>query len=159
MCGLLFSCVCVCVCNKFFNLICLIWHHHPTLWTIPLIKHKRVVNLIVMGRDADIYLCKCFSNNQLKNFIQISALLSVAVVTLEVGWLFGFYGISTFGGHLMANTVLYRQFIFHTIQFSMSTKFTCQKTFLFQTIQFSQTVKIQLIQLVEIFFTHSYMSK
>ena len=38
------------------------------------------------------------------------------------------------------------QFLFQTIQFSMSTQFNCQKTFLFQNIQFSQTVLIQLIQ-------------
>ena len=36
--------------------------------------------------------------------------------------------------------------LFQTIQFSMSTKFNCEKTFLFQAIQFVQTVLIQLNQ-------------
>ena len=47
-----------------------------------------------------------------------------------VGWLFGFYGISTFVGYLMPNPFL-------------CTQFNCQKH-LFQANQFIQTVLIQL---------------
>ena len=44
--------------------------------------------------------------------------------------LFGFYGISTFGGYLMPNPFLYKQLVlFQTLQFSMSTQFNYQKHF------------------------------
>ena len=47
-----------------------------------------------------------------------------------VGWLFKFYGISTFAGYLMPNA-FFKQItvLFQTIQFSMSTQFNCQKHF------------------------------
>ena len=41
-----------------------------------------------------------------------------------VGWLVGFYGISTFVGYLMQNPLLYKgSVLFETIQFSMSIQF------------------------------------
>ena len=50
-----------------------------------------------------------------------------------VGWLFGFYSISTFVGHLMPNPFSYKQSVlFQTILFSMSTQFNCQKHFYFK---------------------------
>ena len=53
-----------------------------------------------------------------------------------LGWLLvGFYGISTFIGHLTPNPFLCKGWV-HNLS----------KTFLFQAIQFSQTVEIQLIQ-------------
>ena len=47
-------------------------------------------------------------------------------------WLVGFYGISTFVVYLMPNPFLCKSTVhFHTIQFSMSTQFNCQKHFYF----------------------------
>ena len=38
----------------------------------------------------------------------------------DVGWLFGFYGLSTFVGYLMPNSFLYKwSVLFQKIQFSM----------------------------------------
>ena len=49
------------------------------------------------------------------------------------GWLFVFYGISTFIGYLMPNQFLYQQTVlFQTIQLSMNTQFNCQKRFYFK---------------------------
>ena len=60
-----------------------------------------------------------------------------------IGWLLGFYGISTFVGYLMPNPFLSKwSVLFQTIQFIMSAHLNCQKTFLFQAIQFSQAVLI-----------------
>ena len=63
-----------------------------------------------------------------------------------VGWLFGFYGISTFVGYLMPNLFLCKYLVlFQTIQFSISTV-SLSKTFQFQAIRFIQTVLILVIQ-------------
>ena len=65
-----------------------------------------------------------------------------------VGWLFGFYGISTFVG--LNNQIHFMKIVlFQTIQFSISTQFKCKNSlivnfFLFQAIQFSRAVLIQL---------------
>ena len=49
-------------------------------------------------------------------------------IFLKIGWLFGFYGISTFVGYLMPNPFLYKLSVpFQTIQFSISTQFNYQK--------------------------------
>ena len=50
------------------------------------------------------------------------------------GWLFGFYGISTFVGYFLTpNPFLYKKSVlFQTIQFSMSTQFNCQKRYYFK---------------------------
>ena len=61
-----------------------------------------------------------------------------------VGWLVGFYGISTFVGYLMPNLFLCKLFYFK--QFSLAWVHSLSKTFLFQAIQFIQTVLIPLIQ-------------
>ena len=42
----------------------------------------------------------------------------VCVCVYELGWLFGFYGISTFVGYLMPNPFLCKQFYFE--QFSLA---------------------------------------
>ena len=58
-----------------------------------------------------------------------------------IGWLVGFYGISTLVGYLTPNPLLCKySVLFKTIQFTMSTQFNCQKTFLFLTIQFFPVV-------------------
>ena len=64
-----------------------------------------------------------------------------------VGWLVGFYAISTFIGYLTPNTFYANnQFYFkNKSQFSMNTQFNCQKKILFQAIQFTQIVLIQTI--------------
>ena len=50
-----------------------------------------------------------------------------------VGWLVGFYGISTFVGYLTPNPFLYKESVhFQTIQFSMSIQLNCQKHFYFK---------------------------
>ena len=50
-----------------------------------------------------------------------------------VGWMFGFYGISTFVGYLTPNPFLYKKSVlFQTIQFSMNTQFNYQKHFYFK---------------------------
>ena len=50
-----------------------------------------------------------------------------------IGWLVGFYGISTFVDYLMPNPFLCKKSVlFKTIQFSMSTQFNCQKHFYFK---------------------------
>ena len=43
-----------------------------------------------------------------------------------VGWLFGFYGISTFVGYLMPNPIFMKIILFQTIQFSISMQFKCK---------------------------------
>ena len=100
-----------------------------------------------------------------------------------VGWLVGFYGISTLVGYLMLNPFWYKSILFQTIQFSISTvsvsktvlfqtiqfsisiQFKCKytvllsKTFLFQAIQFSQTVLIQTILFsISIAFVHTQLN-
>ena len=51
--------------------------------------------------------------------------------------LFGFYGISTFVDYLMPNSFLYIwTVLFQTIQFSISTQFSCQKHFYFKLFSF-----------------------
>ena len=53
--------------------------------------------------------------------------------SLLVGWLFEFYGISTFLGYLTPNLFLYKwSVLFQTIQFSMNSQFNCLKHFYFQ---------------------------
>ena len=55
---------------------------------------------------------------------------------LMIGWLCGFYGISTSVGYLMPNPFLYESTVlFQTIQFGVSTQFNCQKHYYFK--QFS----------------------
>ena len=50
-----------------------------------------------------------------------------------VGWLLGFYGISTVVGYLMPNPFLCKQtVIFQTIQLSLSTPSNCQKHIYFK---------------------------
>ena len=52
---------------------------------------------------------------------------------LVVGWLVGFYGISTFIGYLTQKPFLCKySVLFQTIKFSMSTQFNCQKHFYFK---------------------------
>ena len=53
------------------------------------------------------------------NFIFVLCKLNV-----PIGWLVGFYGISTFVGYLTLNPFLYK--LFNSKQFSMSTQFNCQ---------------------------------
>ena len=56
---------------------------------------------------------------------------------LLVGWLFRFYGILTFVGHLMPNPFLYKQSVlFQKIQFWISTQFNCRKHFYFKLFSF-----------------------
>ena len=51
----------------------------------------------------------------------------------KVGWVFGFYGISTIVDYLMPNPFLYKlTVLFQTIQFSIITQFNCQKHFYFK---------------------------
>ena len=52
-------------------------------------------------------------------------------VCVCVGWLVGFYGISTFVDILNA-TFIKIIILFQTIQFNMSTQFNCQKYFYFK---------------------------
>ena len=61
-----------------------------------------------------------------------------------VGWLFGFYGISTFCKLFNAKSILCKYFCFK--QFSLAGVHSLSKTFPFQAIQFIQPVLIQLIQ-------------
>ena len=49
-----------------------------------------------------------------------------------VGWLFRFYGISTFVGYLTPKSIFIQIVLFQTIQFSISTQFNCQKHFYFK---------------------------
>ena len=66
-----------------------------------------------------------------------------------VGWLFGFYGISTYVDYSVPNP-FYANNQFYFKPFSLawvhSLSKTLSKTFLFQTIQFIRTILIQLIQ-------------
>ena len=63
-----------------------------------------------------------------------------------VGWLVGFYGISTFVGYLAPNP-FYTNSQFYFKQFSLAWVHNLiVKTFIFQAIQFSQTILIQTIQ-------------
>ena len=51
----------------------------------------------------------------------------------NLGWLVGFYGISTSVGYLTPNPFLYEySVLFQSIQFSRSTQFNCQKRFYFK---------------------------
>ena len=52
------------------------------------------------------------------------------------GWFVGFYGMSTFVGHLTPNPFLYKSVLFKTIQFSISTLFKQ----LYVTIQLSVNI-------------------
>ena len=78
-----------------------------------------------------------------------------------VGWLVGFYGISTFVGYLTPNPFLCKSVLFKTILFSISTQFNCQKHFYFKlfkqlyiiihfsmsTVSMSKIVQFKTIQL------------
>ena len=55
-----------------------------------------------------------------------------------VGWLVGFYGISTFVCYLMLNPFLYKTVLFQTILLSMSTQINCQKHFYFKQFSLSK---------------------
>ena len=68
-----------------------------------------------------------------------------------VGWLFGFYGISTFVGYSMPNPFLNNQFYFK--QFSSAWVHSLSKTFLFQAIQFIQIVLIQFSVSIDFVYT------
>ena len=74
-----------------------------------------------------------------------------------VGWLFGFYGMSTFAGYSTLNPFLCNNH-FYFKQFSLaSLHCLIIKKILFLAIQFIQAVLIQLIQfsISTDFFTHS----
>ena len=61
----------------------------------------------------------------------------------SIGWLVGFYGISTFVGYLLPNLFLYeKSVLFQTIQFSMSTQINCQKHFYFKGCPCGVMVKV-----------------
>ena len=72
-----------------------------------------------------IYMCVC---------VCISVCVwSKIDIKHNVGWLFGFYGVSIFLGYLTPDLFLYKwAVLFQTIQFSMSTEFNYQKHFYFQ---------------------------
>ena len=72
-------------------------------------------------------------NKQIKRHIKLHRISTINMI----GWLFGFYGISTFVGYLMPNPFLCK---FQTIQFSMSTQFNCQKHFYFKLFKFSISI-------------------
>ena len=88
-----------------------------------------------------------FFNNFLLSFAKISEMIFIAQnIRLLVGWLFGFYGISTFVGYLMPNPFLYKWSVqFQAIQFSMSTQFNCHKHFHFKLFSWVK-ILIQPIQ-------------
>ena len=82
-------------------------------------------------------------------------------ITFTVGWLFGFYGISTFVGYLTPNPFLckssvcrlfnaksiFMQIVSYISNYSVSHEYSLiVKTFPFQAIQLSQTVLFQTIQ-------------
>ncbi len=80
----------------------------------------------------------------------------ISLLIKGVGWLIGFYGISTFVGYLTPNPFLcILSVLFKTIQFSMSTQFNCQKHFYFNlfslfkqlyiTIKFNVSIKHQSV--------------
>ena len=52
-----------------------------------------------------------------------------------VGWLVGFYGISTFAGYLMPNP--FQIVLFQTIQFSISMQFKCKYGLIVKNISIS----------------------
>ena len=79
-----------------------------------------------------IYICVC-----------VCVCVCVYMYVYMVGWLFGFYGISTFVGYLMPNPFLCKKSVlFQTIQFSNEYTISLSKTFLFQVIQLRQTTLI-----------------
>ena len=55
----------------------------------------------------------------------------------EYGWLFGFYGISTFVGYLTPDPFLWKIVIFQTIQFSISTQFKWKYSLIVKNISIS----------------------
>ena len=61
----------------------------------------------------------------------------------QVGWMFGFYGISTFVGYLTGNPFFMQIVLFQTIQFSMSTEFNCQKHFYFKLFSLIQLIQFR----------------
>ena len=76
-----------------------------------------------------------------------------------VGWLVGFYGISTFVGYLN-KSIFYVNNQFYFKQFSLAWVHSLiDKTFLFQTIQFSQAAQIQLIQFrISTYFVYTQLN-
>ena len=63
-----------------------------------------------------------------------SCIISLRMV---VGWLFGFYGISTFVGYLMPNPFFMKIVLFQTIQFSISTQFKCKYRLIVKNVSIS----------------------
>ena len=83
-------------------------------------------------------LCKDAWNtyrSKINNQQHLCAPIHYIHIYIYVGWLVGFYGISTFIVYLMQNPFLYtKSVLFQRIQFSMSTQFNCQKHFYFKRI-------------------------
>ena len=70
-----------------------------------------------------------------------------------VGWLIGFYGISTFEGYLMPYPFLYKSSdLFQTIQFSTSTQFNCRKHFYFKLFGLVKQFYFKQFSLVQVQF-------
>ena len=85
---------------------------------------------------------------------KMNSVPSSLIKLVLVGWLVGFYGISTLAGYLMPNRFLIKlSVLFKTTQFSISTQFNCQKHFYFKlfhlfkqlyiTIQFSISMQFK----------------
>ena len=93
-------------------------------------KRERKMNIVKQKRRRNTsFICLC----QLEDTGNKSYGIITLLFGLVVGWLIGFYGISTFVGYLMPNPFLYKySVLFQTIQFSMSTQFNYQKHFYFK---------------------------
>ena len=75
-----------------------------------------------------------------------------------VGWLFGFYGISTFVGYLTPNPFLCKQFYFK--QFNLAWLHNLiKKIFLFQPIQFIHAILIQFSISTEFLYSDFYIKE
>ena len=99
--------------------------------------HVQLVNVGHRITRCNVNLCQSIITYSSSTLVPNKYLIEVYVFMGGlVGWLVGFYGISTFVGYLMPNPFLYKySVLFQTIQLSMSTQFNCQKHFHFK--QFS----------------------
>ena len=89
-------------------------------------------------RQSQFCTCMVYDAvGQLVNFIILSTLVGLFKSFLKqlYDFMFGWvYGISTFVGYLMPNPFLYKSVLFQTIQFSISTQFTCQNSFILSNL-------------------------
>ena len=107
------------------------WRHHQSFWTKPKKKKekkkkKRQQSAEDTGGQEGKNKIK---SEKSKRSCGRGGGRKILKMCRLIGWLFGFYGISTFVGYSMSNPCLYQlSVLFQTIQFSMSTQFNGQNS-------------------------------